>query len=444
MNAKRTLLATLMSGLLATAGQPALALDLLGAYRIAADSDPTLRAAAANRDALLEADDQALAQVLPNIGLSAGRTRTREKIESTSSTIFRNQTSYFTTDRYSLELSQPLFRYDRFIQLQQADSQVAQALANYSAAEQDLIIRLAEGYFNVLAAQDNLSFARAELEAIGRQLEQARERFEVGLIAITDVHEAQARYDLATSQEIVAENELDSAREALYEITGELNEPVNALNDRMQLLYPEPRDTATWVDRALDNNLNLIALQAAVEAARQEVKRQRAGHYPTLDLVASHGNTDIGGGSFGGRETTESAIGIQAQIPIFQGGAVNSLTREAHYRFIESQEQFDQVRRQTQRQTRDAYRGVASGIAQVRALEQALVSTETALEAAETGFEVGTRTIVDVLDAQRERFRAQRDLARARYDYLLSTLRLKQAAGSLGVDDLQAINAWFQ
>ncbi|RRQ21607.1 TolC family outer membrane protein [Thiohalobacter thiocyanaticus] len=436
MNAKRTLLATLMGGLLA--GQPALALDLLGAYRIAADSDPTLRAAAANRDALLEADDQALARLLPNVGINGTYQRNRFDDRNT------DQTSYSTDEVYTLSATQTLFRWDQFVALDQADSLVAQALANYSAAEQDLIIRLAEGYFNVLAAQDNLSFARAELEAIGRQLEQARERFEVGLIAITDVHEAQARYDLATSQEIVAENELDSAREALYEITGELNEPVNPLNDRMQLLYPEPRDTATWVDRALDNNLNLVALQAAVEAARQEVKRQRAGHYPTLDASAALTRRDQNFGGIAGVKRHDASIGLELNIPLFQGGAVNSLTREAHYRFIESQEQFDQVRRQTQRQTRDAYRGVASGIAQVRALEQALVSTETALEAAETGFEVGTRTIVDVLDAQRERFRAQRDLARARYDYLLSTLRLKQAAGSLGVDDLQAINTWFQ
>lgn len=438
MNPKRTLLATLMSGLLATTGQPVLALDLLGAYRIAADSDPALRAAAANRDALLEADDQALAQLLPNVGINGSLSRNRFDDLDT------DNLSYSTDQIYTLTATQTLFRWDQFVALDQADNRVARALAEYSAAEQALIIRLAEAYFNVLAAQDNLAFARAELDAIGRQLEQARERFEVGLIAITDVHEAQARYDLATSQEIVAKNELDSAREALYEITGELNEPVNPLNDRMQLLYPEPRDTATWVDRALENNLNLVALQAAVEAARQEVKRQRAGHYPTLDASASVSRRDQNFGGVFGLKRHDASIGVELNVPLFQGGAVNSRTREAHYRFIESQEQFDQARRQTQRQTRDAYRGVASGIAQVRALEQALVSTETALEAAETGFEVGTRTIVDVLDAQRERFRAQRDLARARYDYLLSTLRLKQAAGSLNADDLQAINAWFQ
>ncbi|HSH30471.1 MAG TPA: TolC family outer membrane protein [Thiohalobacter sp.] len=436
MNPKRTLLATLMSGLLAS--QPALALDLLGTYRIAADSDPTLRAAAANRDALLEADDQALAQVLPSVGINGSYQRNRYDNRIT------DQTSYSTDEVYTLSATQTLFRWDRFVALGQADSLVAQALANYSAAEQELIIRLAEGYFDVLAAQDNLIFARAELDAIGRQLEQAKERFEVGLIAITDVHEAQARYDLAVSQEIVAVNELDSAREALYEITGELHEPVNPLNDQLQLLQPEPQQTGVWVEKALENNLNLVALQAAVEAARQEVKRQRAGHYPTLDANASVSRRDQNFGGIASVKRHDASIGLELNIPLFQGGAVNSFTREAHYRFIESQEQLDQARRQTQRQTRDAYRGVASGIAQVRALEQALVSTETALEAAETGFEVGTRTIVDVLNVQRERFLAQRDLARARYDYLLSTLRLKQAAGSLGVDDLQAINVWFQ
>ena len=437
MNSKRTLVATLIGGLLAS--QSALALDLLGAYESAVDSDPTLRAAAANRDALLEADDQALAQLLPNVSLNGNFSRNRFDDRTAGGNV-----AYSTDQIYDLSVTQTLFRWDQFVAQRQADNQVAQALAEYSTAVQDLIIRLAEAYFDALAARDSLSFARAELNAIDRQLEQAKERFELGLIAITDVHEAQARYDLAVSQEIEAEGQVDSAREALYEITGELNVPINPLNESMELLQPEPKDSGVWVDKSLDNNLDLVALRAALQAARQEVKRQRAGHYPTVDATASLSYREQ---SFGGAiplERIDSSIGIQVNIPLFQGGGTSSRTREAHHRFIESQENLKRVRRQARRQTRDAFRGVVSGIAQVRALEQALFSTETALEAAEASFEVGTRTIVDVLDAQRERFSAQRDLARARYDYLLSTLRLKQAAGSLGVEDIQAINAWFQ
>lgn len=444
MKLKHTLLASLMSGVLAVTGQSAQAMDLIHTYQLALDRDPTLRAARAARDARLEVVPQARALLLPNIGLSASETRTHEELVSKGTSIIPTRTSTYNTERYSIDLTQPLFNYERFVTLAQADSQAAQAQADYLVAEQDLIVRVAEAYFNVLAAQDNLRFAKSELDAIGRQLDQAKERFDVGLIAITDVHEAQARYDLAVSQKIDAEDQLDSARDALREITGPLNEPVNPLTGELDLRRPTPEDVKAWVDQALEGNLNLVSLQAAVESAHQEIKRQRAGHFPTLDLVASHGKTDIGGGSFGGRETTDSAIGIQAQLPLFQGGLVNSQTRQARYRFTEAQENLDQARRQTERQTRDAYRGVVSGIAQVKALEQALTSTETALEAAETGFEVGTRTIVDVLNAQRERFRAERDLYRSRYDYLLSILRLQQAIGNLDPSDLKDINHWFQ
>jgi outer membrane protein len=334
-----------------------------------------------------------------------------------------------------------LFRWDRWVALGQADELVAQAQAEYTAAEQELAVRVAERYFAVLGAEDALRLARAEKDSIGRQLEQAQQRFEVGLSAITDMQEAQARYDTSLATEIRAEDLLESTREQLREITGQPTDTIDPVrDDEFALIAPEPPDQQTWVDTALKQNPGLAAARASSEAARQQIQIARAGHYPTVDATASYSYLDSNLSGIRLLERNDSSVGVQLNMPLYQGGFVNSKTREARARFDEARERLDASQRALERETRDAHRGVISGISEVRAATQARTSSITALEAAQTGYEVGTRTIVDVLDAQRALSQAELNLSRARYGYLLNTLRIKQAAGTLTPADLEALS----
>jgi len=414
---------------------------LLDNYLLARDNDPQLKAADATRLAQGETKDQSVALLLPNIALSANT----DDISSETDSNFAFNPSReedFNTNGYNLTLTQPVYHHDYWVGLRQADSTVAQAEADYGVAKQDLMIRLSSGYFDLLAAQDNLDFASAEKEATARQLVQAKQRFEVGLIAITDVHEAQAQYDLTVAQEISAENLLANAREALQEITGQYETAPKLLQAEIPLLSPAPNDIEQWVKKATDQNLGLKSAQFAREIASEETNRQRSGHYPTLDVVASR-NISNSNSNFGSESETDR-ISLQLNVPIFAGGAVSSRTREAAYRAEAAKQNLVQTRRSVVRQTRNAYLGVIAEVSRVKALNQAVISNAKANEATQAGFDVGTRTIVDVLLSQRELFRAKRDYARSRYDYILNTLRLKQAAGSLTVEDIKAINDWLK
>ncbi|MDV3238833.1 MAG: TolC family outer membrane protein [Gammaproteobacteria bacterium] len=437
-------LAALMAALTyAGLGGAAQADSLYEIYQLAQERDPTLRAAAAARDAALEVKPQSRAGLLPVIGLSGDVSR--NSYDDRAALPGVANPTYSTNQSYSLSLTQPVFRWDRWVALEQADSLVAQAQAQYGAAEQELMVRTAERYFAVLGAQDALRLAGKEKESIGRQLEQAQQRFEVGLSAITDVQEAQARYDTAVATEIRARNQLDSAREQLREIIGEQRENLDPVRDTdFRLVTPEPQQQQSWVDTALQQNPNLAAARAGSEAARQQIQIARSGHYPTVDANASYSYLDSNFGGIRELERNDGTIGLQLAVPLYQGGAVNSRTREARFRFDEARERLDVTQRAIERQTRDAYRGVVTGISEVRAAEQARTSSTTALEAAQTGFEVGTRTIVDVLDAQRALTQAELTLYLARYNYLLNTLRLKQAAGTLAPDDLDAMTGWLE
>jgi len=414
---------------------------LLDNYLLARDNDPQLKAADATRLAQAETKDQSVALLLPNISLT-GNT---DKVSSDTDSNFAFNPSRkedFHTNGYSLVVTQPVYHHDFWVGLRQADATVAQAEADYGTAKQDLMIRLASGYFDLLAAQDNLDFARAEKDATARQLEQAKQRFEVGLIAITDVHEAQAQFDLTVAQEISADNLLANAREALQEITGQYEQAPQLLGDEIPLLSPEPTDIEQWVKTATAQNLNLKSAQFAREVASEETNRQRSGHFPTLDIVASKNHSDSNS-AFGSQRDTDQ-ISLQLNVPLFAGGAVSSRTRQAAYRAEAAKQNLLQTRRSVVRQTRNAYLGVIAEISRVKALKQAVISSTKANEATQAGFEVGTRTIVDVLLSQRELFRAKRDYARSRYDYILNTLRLKQAAGSLAQTDIEAINGWLK
>lgn len=411
--------------------------NLVDIYGEAVGSDPQLSAARSKRDSVMESKPQSVARLLPSLSASAGANRIRQNMKSTPFPGNSGLQIYDNND-FQLNLLQPIYHHDYWVQLSQAGHFIAQAEAEYRAAQQALIFRSAQSYFAVLSAEDELLFATAEKEAIARQLEQAKERFEVGLIAITDVHEAQAGFDQARAGEILAVNEVDNSWEALHEIINRRPQSLNPLADQLPLIKPEPMDIEAWRTAAVEGNLDLVAARAGTQAAKENISLQRSGHFPTLDVVGSLGLVDTDN-RVGSRSDTRT-IGLQLNLPIFEGGAVNSRTRQAQHDFQEAQRNLDGTLRAVERQVRDAFRGVLTSISQVEALHAAVVSSESALEATEAGFEVGTRTMVDVLAEQRNLFRAKRDYSRARYDYILNGLKLKQAAGSLSKADLEAVN----
>lgn len=423
----------LLAGLLAALSHTAAAEGLVEVYRQAADSDPQLKSAAATLQADLEVKPQARALLLPNIGASADLNKNFAVDTGAQSGVD------FTTNSIGVNLRQPLYREANRVQNRQAESQVDQAQADFLAAQQDLVLRVSEAYFGVLSALDSLTFATAEKESIARQLEQANRRFEVGLITITDVHEAQARFDLAVAEEIRARNALADAREALADLTGQFYDTLEALKGRLPLDLPDPADPDYWVRQALKSNPELLSLTYSVETARENIALQKAGHYPTVDLVAGYSDSD---NSLSG-DTRGAVVGVEFQISLYQGGAVESRAREAAYRYEAARENLEDQQRAVTRIVRNTYRGITATISRVKALDQARLSTQSALEATEAGFDVGTRTIVDVLDAQRDLFAARRDFAQSRYDYILNQLRLKRGAGQLTEADLQSLSQWL-
>jgi outer membrane protein len=421
---------------------PAQAENLLEVYKTAVDNDPTYLAAYADYQAVRENKNQSVSPLLPNLNLTADYQDISQEYTSPAG----SESPEFAELNYSLNLTQAIFRYADWVGLRQANIQVAQAEANFSNARQELILRVTERYLEVLAAGDNLTFAKSEKKAIGEQLNQTKQRFEVGLSAITDVHEAQARYDQAVAQNIEAENLLANTKENLREVTGQYYEYLSVLKAKTPLVTPKPANIDAWLDIAKERSLSLTVAEKQMQIAQEDVSRNRAGHYPTLDLVASYSYSDSDGGLVfdEGREVDDTRIGLQLNLPIYEGGRVSSQTQEAAYRYQQSKDLYEQQRRATERETRSSYLNVLANISSVRAFRQALTSSRTALEATEAGYEVGTRTAVDVLNSRRELFRSERDYARSRYTYILETLRLKAAVGTLTEQDVVAINNWLK
>ncbi len=457
-------LPVLFAALLCTLPFPGLtqAENLVDIYELALSNDPLIREADATRMAAREARPQALSALLPQLSLSGTRSDrdadgTNAFFDFTTGTqVSIPQQSESDSDSYSLQLTQTLFRWDQWVGLQQAQKIIAQAETDYAAARQSLVLRVAGAYFDVLAAQDTLESEQASREAIARQLEQAEKRFEVGLIAITDVQESQAAYDQAVAADIAARRVLATARENLREITGAYVEQLDRPAAEMELVPPMPADPDQWVREALDQNLALVSSRLGSDIARDEIRSRRAGHYPTLDLVASRNEFDQSStqinpdpmtglpvSSNSDIDQTTDTISLQVQVPLFSGGFTSSRVREAVYQHRAAKERAERIARETERETRDAYLGVISEISRVKALKQALQSSQTALEATEAGFEVGTRTTVDVLASRRSLFNARTNYLRARYDYILNVLRLKVAAGTLGADDIESFNRWM-
>jgi outer membrane protein len=419
------------------------AADLLGIYDLAVDSDPTLRESEQILYATRESKPQAQALLLPDFSLNGQARYNNAKTESNNPNIFSagNRNDTYQTSGVGAALSQSVYNRASWIKLSQADNTIGEAEAKYNAAQIDLMVRTTQAYFEVLRANDAVRVSEALVAADERQLEQSRQRFEVGLVAITDVNESQAAYDRSRANLITAKNALDNQWEALRRIIGPVSLPLARLGDTLPLAPPEPNDIDTWAETALSNNFNIIAAQQATEAARKTIEIERSGYYPRVDLQAGY-DMSRSGAEFGS-DTDSGYIGLNLTVPIYQGGAVASRTRQAGHDFRAAQNRLDQQRRLVINQVKDAFRGVLSSISDVKARQAAIVSARSALESTQAGLEVGTRTQVDVLNAQRSLFQAEFDYLSARYDYIINGVLLHQATSTLNRQVLAMGNAWL-
>ena len=433
MKLKPILLATLLA-----ASGWAQAADLLETFHAAQANDPVFAAARATQQAGQEKLSQGRSLLLPSINLNANTTFNNQNAKYQGFLSPASGDYNYNSNGYGLTLVQPLFRQQNWQAYSESELQAAQAAIQLKIAEQDLILRTAQAYFDVLIAQDSVGLAEAQKTSISEQLEQAKRNFDVGSATITDTLEAQARFDLTGAQQIAAQNNLEIKRSALQQLINAMPKDLKPLGKEFKLEAPQPADMDKWVETAQSGNLQLAIAQASAEIADKEVARNRGGHYPTVDLVANYSNNSTGGVM--ANDTTSRSVGVQLNMPLFQGGAVNSKWREAEANRERARQELENARRNVAQLTRQAYLGVVSGIAQVQALQQALASSVSVLDASKLGHEVGVRTNLDVLNAQQQLYSTQRDLYQAQYNYLVSELQLKAAVGSLGEDDLSKVN----
>jgi outer membrane protein len=444
----------------------AAAADLVAVYQRALQNDPQLREAEANRLAALESKPQALAALLPQVTGTAVANKERDNGATNQSFSFTdvstgkpivvvehqdfNGRTTTHNHKYGVDLKENLFRWENWVALQRADAQVAQAEADYQAAQQDLMSRVAQRYFDVLASQDDLDAQEGALTSVNRQLEQAEKRYEVGLIAITDVQEVRASHDSSAAAVIAAKRQVASAQEFLREITGDLFDSLARPIEPFELTNPDPVSEDRWVEMALQQNLSLVSSRLAADIARENVSASRGGHFPSLDLVASRYKINSDGTSINADGTpygnssvdqNQRSIGIQLTFPLYSGGMVSSQVRQAVYQHRAAKERVERVARQTEHDARDSYLGVLSEISRVKALRRAVESNTTALNATEAGYEAGTRTAVDVVETRRLWIQAQTDYSRSRYDYMINVLKLQQAAGILSEQSLNRLNS---
>jgi outer membrane protein len=433
---------TLLALALAAAAQGAVAEDLVQVFRDSQRYDATYSAARNNLAAGRERLPQGRALILPTLNLSASATRSRVDSESRDPAV---QPSFLRTPDsagYTLTFTQPIFRAQNFLQYQQGEYQVRQAEATFGQATQDLIVRVAQAYFDVLGQYDTLTLVRAQKAATSEQLAQAKRNFEVGTATITDTHEAQARYDLIAAQEIAALNDLQARRRQLQLISGKEYTELKQLRGDVKLSPPNPENVETWAELAEKQSYTVLIQSAAAEVAALEAKRASAGHLPTLDFVAQYGQSGETASTTSsvGRDTNSSSVGLQFALPLFQGGSVSSREREAAALYLRSKDDLDNARRTAVLTARQLYLSTLNGITQVIALEQARVSSQSALDSNKLGYEVGIRINIDVLNAQQQLYSTERDLALARYNTILNNLRLKAASGALREEDLEEVN----
>ena len=459
MSIKKHMLALALGACIAT---PALAQDsLIDVYMRALANDPAIREAEATYLASAEVKPQARAALLPGLNL---RSTLANRFSDTSGGALSPEglpigtRSIFDQDNegWAVSLTQTLFDWGLYATLRQSEKRVARAETDYEAAKQQLLVRVASSYFEVLAAEDVLASAVSARESVARQLEQAQRRFEVGLIAITDVQQSQAGFDDANAAQIEAQRLLSNAHEVLREIVGELVPDLAAPTDDLPLLSPEPNNAEQWVQAALRQNLALNSSRLAAEVALDDIAIQRSNRLPSVSLSASYSEDTNDRTQTVFRDGSAPLISNTTQLPdgrswsvdltfpLFTGGLNRSRIRQSVYQHRVATEALERIARQTERQTRDAYLGVISEISRVRALRQAVESNRTALRATEAGFEVGTQTTVDVLQSQDNLRSAETNYSRSRYDYILNVLRLKQAAGSLSLPDLEQVDGWLE
>jgi outer membrane protein len=433
---RNTLLATLIAGMCMST--TALAADLLQTYKEALVNDAQFASARASFAAGQEKVTQGRANLLPTLGVSGTAGRTSQEV-----TVTQPVSGDWKANGYTITLSQPLVRWANWESYQQGKLSTAISEAQFEQAQQDLIVRVSQAYFDVLTAQDALASIQAQKTAITEQLASAKRNFEVGTATITDTHEAQARYDLAVAQEFAGLNDLEIKRAALQQIIGKPAGALAGLRTGMKLNAPQPAQIETWVSSAETRNFNVISQEFALEIAKREIKRNRAGHMPTLDLIATRNrnfqNATLT--STNNSTTNTSTVGVQWTVPLFAGFSVDSRVREAIALEDKSRADLENTKRTAAQGARQAYLGVNNGLAQVKALEAAEISSQSALESNRLGYQVGVRINIDVLNAQQQLFSTRRDLAKARYDTVMNGLRLKSAAGTLKEDDLTVVNA---
>ncbi|QXP90646.1 TolC family outer membrane protein [Methylococcus capsulatus] len=433
--------AALLLSLLAPAAS---AVDLLGVFDLALQYDPRLHAAQAQRDAALENKPQAVARLLPTVSATTGLTRQMVQTGDSPILVFNAKKNVgFWLATGIVQLVQPIYQHDLWVRLAQADNAVAEAEALYAAELQSVMLRVTQTYFEVLYKEASLDFARAELESINRELEQANARFEVGLSAVTDVNEAQAAADRARAGVIIAENELNNAREYLRQIVGDDPGDLEPLKLEVPLEDPMPDDIERWNDTAQQSALTIIAATNRADRAKQEIEVQFAGHYPSINLIADAQFYDNDRPPRPNRYQQQD-VGMQINVPLFAGGGVNSRVRQARFGFEAALQQLDQERRAVRTRVKNAYRAIRSAIGQAKAFKTAIKSSESALEAAIAGMEVGTRTMTDVLFVQRQYYQNKRDFALALRDYIVNSVALKEAASVMQREDLDRINGWLQ
>jgi outer membrane protein len=416
--------------------------DLLTLYQQALLNDTVVLKAQAQYDIVKEDIGQARSALLPQINAFSSYTDgENDSLDPNSDGTFTTLTSEFNSLGYGASLNMQLYHHDSWLRLNIAEKSAHQSDLTYQVAKQDLIVRVAQAYFALLSTKDDLVFAQAEKAAIARQLEQTKQRFSVGLTAITDVYEAQAQYDTSVTQEIRAKNAIFSAEEELRVITNTYPDNINILNtDRFSTTTPTPNSADEWQKTAEAKNLDLIAAKVGIDISKQNIDAARAGHYPTLDFGATYNNAD---GETNGIDTpalNDYSVGVTLNVPIYSGGAIESSVRQAQSRFVLASQDLMQTHRAVVRTTRNAYNTVVTTMSSIKAFEQSVLSATKALEATEAGFEVGTRTIVDVLDSTRNLYNAKRNLSSTRYSYIQNVLLLKRAGGTITDQDIIAIN----
>ncbi|MGB8078825.1 MAG: TolC family outer membrane protein [Gallionella sp.] len=417
------------------------AADLLETFHAAQANDPLIAAARAAQQAGLEKLPQGRSLLLPSITLSANSSFNEAGTQYLEPFPFPSGDVRYNNNGYGVNIVQPLFRQQNWQAYSESELQVVQTDLQLKVAEQDLIVRVAKAYFDVLIAQDTVDLAGAQMKAISEQREQAKRNFEVGSATITDTLEAQARYDQTSAQEIAAKNDLEVKRSALQQLINAMPGDLDHLGKYFKLEAPQPGDMGKWVEQAQQSNLQVAIAQAGAEIADKEVARNRGGHYPTVDLVANYNKSYSNNSIYDvGIDSSNKSIGVQLNMPLYSGGAVNSKWREAEANRERARQELENAHRNAEQQTRQAYLGVVSGIAQVQALQQALTSSQSVLEASKLGQEVGVRTNLDVLNAEQQLYSTRRDLYQAQYSYLLSELQLKQAVGTLGEADMERVN----